>query len=96
MINTTGFAFPKPQHASGKITISQAKRKQLLDGFCKDQGMHCCTCNRLMTREPELMSTATLGHRIPQPAGCKKDDRLGNLLGAQCFKCNAEQGSKHA
>ena len=86
--------FPKPSQASGKITLSAAGRRKKLDEFCEAQHMRCCTCNGKMTREPFRMNTAELGHRNPQPAGCKKDDRDENLLGAQCHRCNFLRGSK--
>ena len=87
-------AFPKPSEREGKQTLSPKQRKALLDAHCEKQGMRCITCSQPMTRKPYHMNTATLGHRNPQPAGCKKDDRPANILGAQCWKCNYEQGSK--
>jgi len=87
-------AFPKPKDVEHKLTLSPDARRKKLDKFCEAQKMRCVTCQCRMTREPYRLNTATLGHRNPQPAGCAKDDSDDNLLGAQCFKCNAERGSK--
>jgi len=87
-------AFPKPSEIEGKITLSPAKRRKLLDELCEKQKMKCCTCPAIMTREPGRMNTAELGHKNPQPMGCKKRDNLDNILGAQCHRCNFERGSK--
>jgi hypothetical protein len=92
-IDTTGWALPKPQHVSGKETVSPAERARRLDQFCAEQRMLCCTCHRRMTREPGFPSTATLGHDKAEPMGAKKRDNFDNLLGAQCWECNYKQGS---
>ncbi len=86
--------FDKPSVREGRVSLSPKQRKALLDRFCAKQAMLCVTCNCRMTREVGVMNTATLGHRNPQPAGCKKDDRPENLLGAQCWSCNTKRGSK--
>lgn len=89
-----GRAFPKPSEIEGKVTLSPEDRKRMKLGFFVAQKGRCCTCGDRMTLEAGYPNTATLGHKNPQPMGCAKDDRLENLLGAQCWKCNTERGSK--
>jgi hypothetical protein len=87
-------ALPKPAEREGRETLTASQRRECkLKHFRKQKGK-CCSCGRPMTLEPGWLNTATLGHRNPQPAGCSKDDRPENILGCQCFLCNAKQGSK--
>ena len=87
-------AFPKPSEASGRLVLSPKQRREFLNRFCEAQRLFCVTCGCRMTREVGCMNTATLAHRFPEPMGAKKRDNLDNLLGAQCWKCNFERGSK--
>lgn len=87
-------AFPKPSEIEGKVTLSPEDRKQLKLGFFVRQKGRCCTCGERMTLEFGYPNTATLGHKNPEPMGAAKRDNPDNILGAQCFKCNFERGSK--
>jgi len=84
----------KPSIIEGKETMTPRQRKALLDKHCESQGMLCVTCTKPMTRKPYHMNTATLGHDKPEPMGCKKRDNPDNILGAQCWTCNTNRGSR--
>lgn len=86
--------YPKPRDKEGRVTLSAKERRALLDEFCAKQNMRCVTCNCRMTREPDQMNTASLGHKDPQPAGCRKRDNPDNIIGAQCIRCNFIRGSR--
>jgi len=83
----------KPYQLEGRITLSPRERAKKRVQFYYAQRGLCADCSKGMSLQPDRMDSCTLDHIVPQPAGCKKDDRDDNLR-AVCFECNAKKGSK--
>lgn len=87
-------AFPKPKDRERRVTLSRTERRDLLNALYSRQDARCAVCGVRMTREYGEMRCATLGHRRPEPMGAKKRDNPDNIIGAICWCCNFQQGSR--
>lgn len=89
MIDTAGFAFPKPGHAAGRVVLSSSGYTRNKQRLWAEQDHHCARC-------PRPLATAADGHfhhfEKRGMGGGKRDDRYGELL---CVDCHlVEEGQK--
>lgn len=89
MIDTTGFALPKPGVLEGRVTLSKAQmqRKRRQWWIEKKRTCHICLC------PISDYSNYVLDHIIPAK-GHLKNDADSNLGPAHHYPCNLLKGSR--
>jgi hypothetical protein len=82
VINTTGFAFPKPFHASGAVIDKGRRYSKRKASTWAAQDEHCARCPRMLPspQAGHLHHLFGRGH-----GGGKRDDRAVQLL---CHLCH--------
>lgn len=85
--------FLKPKDLEKKVTLSSKERRVLKYKLCEKQSWRCASCGKYMRIDWGYWNSAELDHRIPEPAGCAKNDAETNLQ-VLCHECNTAKGSK--
>lgn len=83
MIDTRGFAFPKPGHAAGQVKLPPSKYRKHKQRVIEHQVERCRKCGRKID-----MNSSHLHHRGGRGiGGGKRDDRKVRAL---CIDCHRE------